>query len=293
MKSLLFDNNPENDIEALAMWGGMNGADTDGLRGWARREREQKQKLEIEAAKAATDRQGPGAGRLHRTMVGMPDTVVGKAYDTDTEIRQEASEEVGRLGYLASEADRFMAMANEIAEKHGWNWLGAGWIENLERMRLPTEMQTLQGISEILIQEMKKPGSGTFTDKDAERAGRSVINFNMDREGIERAARHARIMADRARMQAEFYDVYNNGPDGGVGSMEAARGLWNQYKYAVPMFVEYSDGSVRENPDNMSIYEWMGSSADGGVSGPEGRAGGGASLSGSSTDELNAILNGG
>lgn len=295
IKRLLYDEDPANDVRAMAMWAANQGADTTDLMAYHEAERDQQRELELEAAKAATDRLGPGGGgRLHRSLVGMPDAMLNAAYKNDNEIRDNAQQRLDRVSNLSNLTNRFMSLAYEIAgENEDWSWSGSGPGAVAARYLKPTEMSELKGISERIIAGIREAGTGTFTDADAARAEKSVVSVNMDKDGMERAVRNMRLLMDRHTAQTEFYQAYFDSDAGGHGSMNEARNLWNSYKYDVPIFVEYDDGSIRENPNAMSIYEWMASGGQGGVSAPAATSaggGGGQNMSGSSTEELNAML---
>lgn len=112
----------------------------------------------------------------------------------------------------------------------------------------------LAGIAEEMIRMTRVPGTGVFTDADARRAEKSVINAGKDWMSNLEATRFANRYAEHTQGRVDFLkwarDTY--GHAGGMDSWQA-RAVWEEYRETFPITVD--DGMTEDGLEKFKIND--------------------------------------
>jgi len=266
---MMTNDDPSDDTRAAIMWGTRNGADVSMLQRELEVEFEAEQRRKLLAYEASLEAQarradnGTDINPYHpsaRNMDGADRRIIMK----------EESEEIEAARNRRQAAERYAERANKMLEIAGSEGVedgfGPGVFNQFGRSASGAFGQdawnSINGIMEEMVRETRVPGSGVFTDKDAERAQKSVLGLNKDFQTNVNAAEFASLYAQHARSREDFLTFAREtfGVAGGINDGQAQL-LWEEYKNSNPLTVNTSedgdDGSFGINRNYTGFNQWV------------------------------------
>jgi len=200
----------------------------------------------------------PGAARglpapAFNTVRGAPAGVMSNQLKNEDTMLEEASKEVGRLGSIVNETNRFDALMrgttgdpNRKAQGTG-GMLKSEFLLGARQFFGDAELSDMKRINNTLAPLLRQAGSGAMSDKDLAVFQQSIVSPSLDPAANAQYISVVRAASQRAKDYQDFLQAYR--ARFGVGSLADGRRAWQEYSNANPLFQD--NGSV-----NRSVRSW-------------------------------------
>ena len=269
--AMMTNDDPSDDTRAAIIWGTRYGADVSPLQAemamdqeeaMRKRIAEHDMRLEVAAKRAE---KGNGQSPYYGDAINMEASERRLIMQDESTMLEDADAAAGQAMRFADAATRWIRTAERLNVSTDHMGGGAGGQMQRNREGLGTsKWNTLGGIAEEMVRMTRVPGSGVFTDADAERAQKSVLGAQHDwatNQLMERFAvnfaKHTQGRADYLRWARDTF-----GHAGGMDSPEA-RAVWDDYKQMFPLTIDGEPGrdgqaTFENNPNYMDFKSYLG-----------------------------------